>query len=220
MPELLDELTPDFGLAEGLVLEVGELRYRALLQGDLSLRVVNEGTGKASKSLPALKNEQDRAAWEAASARLKTLSASLKNVLKQQGPRLQAALVSGKSWPLECSQRLFLAHPLLRVVGRSLIWSAHDGAGQATTSFRIAEDLSLVDVEDQPVELPTGGTISLWHPVMAQPGEAEAWRAYLADYELDPIVEQIDAPSAQPPAERLVDGKLLAPEGLVVPQAA
>jgi len=42
----------------------------------------------------------------------------------QQAPRMLAALVSGKRWPLDRWQRLFVAHPLLRIVGRSLIWRA------------------------------------------------------------------------------------------------
>ncbi|MES2818259.1 MAG: DUF4132 domain-containing protein [Pseudomonadota bacterium] len=211
--ELCDELTPDFGLSQGLTLTVGARIYRVLLQGDLSLRVVDE-RGKASKSLPANKDAADQDAWEAVNSQFKTLVAALKAVLKQQGPRMEAAFMTGKTWPLERWQRLFLDHPLLRSVGRSLIWQVQ-GAGN---SFRIAEDFSLLDVEDNGLTLPKGARIGLWHPVTAEAGEAEAWKANLADYELEPLVDQFGACSSLPEPEQFKDDHLLAPAGLAVPQ--
>ncbi|HLD68323.1 MAG TPA: DUF4132 domain-containing protein [Pseudomonas sp.] len=211
--ELCDELTPDFGLGQGLTLNVGERIYRVLLQGDLSLRVVDE-RGKASKSLPANKGAADQDAWETVNSQFKTLAAALKAVLKQQGPRMEAAFVTGKTWPLERWQRLFLHHPLLRSVGRSLIWQVQ-GAG---SSFRIAEDFSLLDVEDNVLSLPLEARIGLWHPVTAEAGEAEAWKSNLADYELEPLVDQFGACTSLPEPEQFKDDHLLAPAGLVVPQ--
>lgn len=217
VPELLDELTPDFGLGEGVTLNVGPRTYRIVLQGDLSLRVVDE-KGKASKTIPAAKDEAARAEWDAASARLKTLSASLKAIVKQQEPRMREALVTGKRWPAERWRRLFLAHPLLRIVGRSLVWRLLDAPGLAPGSFRIAEDFSLVDVEDNLVTLPEAASVALWHPATAAAGELEAWRAYLADYELEPLVDQLGAPAEPPAPELLKDDGLQAPADLVIAQ--
>lgn len=217
LSELFDELTPDFGLGQGLSLTVGPQTYRIELQGDLGLRVIND-KGKAAKSIPAVKDEALRPEWEAATARLKTLAASLKTVVKQQGPRMLAALVSGKRWPLERWKRLFVAHPLLRIVGRSLIWRAEDAPGLARTSFRLAEDFSLVDVEDEALALPEGSHISLWHPATALPGEREAWQAYFADYELEPLVDQLGACAEQPAPSQFKDGMLLPPAPLTLAQ--
>jgi hypothetical protein len=215
--ELFDELTPDFGLAQGLDLVVGPQTFRVQLQGDLGLRVVND-KGRASKSLPAVKDPALQADWEAATARLKTLAASLRNVVKQQGPRMLAALVSGKRWPLERWQRLFVQHPLLRVVGRSLIWRAEDAPGLERPSFRLAEDFSLVDVEDGAVHLPAGCSISLWHPATALAGEREAWTAHLADYELDTLVDQLGACAELPAPAQFHKSSLLPPAPLSVAQ--
>lgn len=217
LSELYDELTPDFGLGQGLTLTVGPQAYRVELQGDLSLRVVN-GQGKASKSIPAVRDEALKPEWEAATARLKTLATSLKTVVKQQGPRMLAALVSGKRWPLERWQRLFVQHPLLRIVGRSLIWRAEGAPDLARTSFRLAEDLSLVDVEDAAVALPAGCSISLWHPATALPGEVDAWRAYFADYELEALVDQLGACADLPAPGQFKDGLLLPPAPLTLAQ--
>ncbi|MCO6062645.1 DUF4132 domain-containing protein, partial [Pseudomonas sp. MOB-449] len=84
--------------------------------------------------------------------------------VKQQAPRMYAALVTGKRWPLARWQRLFVQHPLLRIVGRSLIWRAEEAPELARSSFRLAEDFSLVDVEDEVLSLPEGCSVSLWHP--------------------------------------------------------
>ena len=217
VPELFDELTPDFGLGQGLTVTVGPQSYRVELQGDLSLRVIND-RNKASKTIPAVKDEALKPEWEAATAQLKTLSTSLKTVVKQQAPRMLAALVSGKRWPLDRWQRLFVAHPLLRIVGRSLIWRAEDAPGLARTSFRLAEDFSLVDVEDETVTLPAGCSISLWHPATAQPGEREAWQAYMADYELEPLVDQLGACAEQPAPSQFKNGMLLPPAPITLAQ--
>jgi len=217
VPELFDELTPDFGLGQGLTVTVGPQSYRVELQGDLSLRVIND-KNKASKTIPAVKDEALKPEWEAATAQLKTLATSLKTVVKQQAPRMLAALVSGKRWPLDRWQRLFVAHPLLRIVGRSLIWRAEDAPGLARTSFRLAEDFSLVDVEDETVALPAGCSISLWHPATAQPGEREAWQAYMADYELDALVDQLGACAEQPAPGQFKNGMLLPPAPITLAQ--
>ncbi|MNZ15091.1 hypothetical protein D3C78_320300 [compost metagenome] len=215
LAELHDELTPDFGLGEGVTLAVGPHSYRVELQGDLSLRIVND-KGKASKSLPAVKDAALKPEWEAASARLKTLASGLKAVLKQQGPRLQAALMTGKSWPLVRWQRLFVQHPLLRIVGRSLIWRVEG----TPLSFRIAEDFSLVDVNDDPVSLPADAAISLWHPASAEPGEHEAWQSYLDDYELTSLVEQVGAPCQLPVPAQCQGNELHPPAPLEITQGA
>lgn len=217
VPELFDELTPDFGLGQGLTVTVGPQSYRVELQGDLSLRVIND-KNKASKTIPAVKDEALKPEWEAATAQLKTLATSLKTVVKQQAPRMLAALVSGKRWPLDRWQRLFVAHPLLRIVGRSLIWRAEDAPGLARTSFRLAEDFSLVDVEDETVTLPAGCSISLWHPATAQPGEREAWQTYMADYELEALVDQLGACAEQPAPGQFKNGMLLPPAPITLAQ--
>ncbi len=217
VPELFDELTPDFGLGQGLTVTVGPQSYRVELQGDLSLRVIND-KNKASKTIPAVKDEALKPEWEAATAQLKTLATSLKTVVKQQAPRMLAALVSGKRWPLDRWQRLFVAHPLLRIVGRSLIWRAEDAPSLARTSFRLAEDFSLVDVEDETVTLPAGCSISLWHPATAQPGEREAWQTYMADYELEALVDQLGACAEQPAPGQFKNGMLLPPAPITLAQ--
>ncbi|UOD29170.1 DUF4132 domain-containing protein [Massilia violaceinigra] len=210
MGELIDELTPDFGLAGGLTLTTGALSYGVALQDDLSLRLV-DAKGKRLKSLPANKDDNTLEAWQAAASRFATLAAAVKTSARLQVPRLMSALITGKSWETQRWTQLFLDHPLLRIIGRSLVWQAEGAA-----SFRIAEDFSLIEADDEPFHLAPDARIALWHPAGAGSGEAEAWRAHLADYQLTPIIDQTGAPAALPPAALLTAERLLAPVALRV----
>ncbi|NHZ98518.1 DUF4132 domain-containing protein [Massilia sp. CCM 8734] len=212
MDELVDELTPDFGLGGGLTLTAGAHNYGIALQNDLSLRLV-DAKGKLLKSLPANKDDSTREAWQAAASRFATLAAALKTSARLQAPRLMSAFITGKSWDAQRWTRLFLAHPLLRIIGRSLVWQA-DGAA----SFRIAEDFSLIRADDEPFHLAPQARITLWHPAGAGAGEAEAWRTHLADYQLTPLIDQTGAPAALPPAALLKCDCLRAPAGLAMTQ--
>ena len=200
LADLSEELTPDFDLGRGVQLQVGAQTYDVLLQGDLSLRL-RTPAGKLVRSLPALADEGLRAEWEAAAARLKTLSKGIKAVLQQQAPRLQSCLMLGRHWPLATWRSLFLEHPLLRVVAQGLVWRAEPAAGQPF-SLRIAEDLSLVDAESDAVQLPAEGRIALWHPAQATEQERAQWRECLADYGLKALIEQVDAPADLPLASQ------------------
>lgn len=200
LADLGDELTPDFDLGRGVQLQVGAQTYDVLLQGDLSLRL-RTPAGKLVRSLPALADEGLRTEWEAAAARLKTLSKGIKAVLQQQAPRLQSCLMLGRHWPLDTWRSLFLEHPLLRVVAQGLVWRVEPAAGQPF-SLRIAEDLSLVDAQSDAVQLPAEGRIALWHPAQATEQERAQWRECLADYGLKALVEQVDAPADLPLASQ------------------
>lgn len=210
--ELFDELTPDFGLADEKGFLIGDKSYRIELQGDLTLRIIND-KGKATKSVPKPRDASLLEAWEDAKARLKILNSNLKTVVKRQGPRMEESLLCSKQWPTSRWQRLFVQHPLLQVVGQSLIWQTDDGQ-----SFRISEDRSLVDVNDEVVELTDGQPIRLWYPIHGKEGEREQWQEYLADYELEPMVVQLDAPNQLPTPEQMNDHQILAPQKLTVMQ--
>jgi hypothetical protein len=100
-------------------------------------------------------------------------------------------------------------------MGRSLIWQVADTDGH---SFRIAEDFSLLGLDDTVLTLPEQALIRLWHPVHAKAGEVQAWKTSLAEYELEALIDQIGAPADLPPPEAMTGEALLAPAGLKVTQ--
>jgi hypothetical protein len=187
LEDLIDQLTPDLGLSEGICIELGEQTFKVELQGDLTLRVRND-KGKLSKTIPKPKESKLLKRWEKAKQQLSELNKSLKAVIKRQQPAMYAAFVTGRQWPFDTWRSLFFDSPLFKVMGQSLIWA--DSNGQ---SFRIAEDLSLMDFDDEQVNLTADSRITLWHPVNASEAERQSWIDHLSDYEINPLIDQIGA---------------------------
>ena len=192
---LYDQLVPDFGLnnEQGLALEVGPYAYRVKLLGDLTLRVIGP-TGRATKTLPKAKPEEDSTLRQSAEVRFKQLRKDLKLLAKQQTQRIPALLMGGRHWPVPAWRKLFVDHPIFRALAQSLIWSRRDGNDQILDSFRLTEDLSLLNAQEQEIQLDPDNQITLWHPIDQSQELAEIWRTHLSDYEIQTIVDQVDLP--------------------------
>ncbi|MCB1717733.1 MAG: DUF4132 domain-containing protein, partial [Candidatus Competibacteraceae bacterium] len=193
-------------------LDVGPYAYRVVLRGDLSLQVINP-QGKTSKSLPKAKAGEDPLLRADVEARFKRLRKDLKTVADQQLKRLPGLLMSGRSWPAERWCKQFTEHPLFRSLAQSLIWSRRGPDGTVLGSFRLAEDLSLIDYEDEPVELADDEQIALWHPIDSDTTVSEAWRQHLDDYALSPVLAQVDLPVLRLQPEWQKEAALIAYQG-------
>ncbi|MEU6250304.1 DUF4132 domain-containing protein [Glycomyces sp. NPDC047010] len=109
-------------------------------------------------------------------------------VAAEQATRLERAMADGRTWAVDEFREHLLAHPLLGELARRLVWQA-DG-----TAFRIAEDDTFANAEDDAVELPEGAAIRLAHPVLL--GDAlDAWVRQLADYEVLQPFDQLGRPA-------------------------
>lgn len=203
LADLADEITPDFGLTpQGRVFDFGSNRYTMQVGTDLDLRFTHEGTGKTAKSLPKAKDGEDADARAAAEAAIKLLRGGLKKVVKLQAQRLEDAMVVGRAWPAARWRVLFVEHAVLGLIGQGLVWTRLDANGDARGSFRISEDRSLIDAADQPVTLADGDRVRLWHPSLASADEVQAWTAHLADYEVEPFLDQVGRPVFRLDAEQ------------------
>ena len=132
------------------------------------------------------------------------LRKNLKKVAKQQAGRLHEALICERSWHVTRWRTLFVDHPLLGLLAQGLIWQrVGDNA-----SFRISEDGSLIDADDEPLTLGDSDRLRLWHPTNASAEQAAAWAGHLEDYQLSPLVDQLGQPRVklqdqEPQAEQL-----------------
>ena len=217
--DLLDELVPDFGLTDGgLELDVGPYCYRLELQGDLSLRVLSPN-GKSTKSLPKAKTDEDATKHADAEATFKRLRKAIKTVSEQQVKRMQVALISARTWSASRWRLLFVDHPLLRQMTHTLIWSQRTAEGDYKGSFRLSEDLSLIDHQDEVIELQDDDSISLWHPIEADADTIENWRQHLDDYAITAPIEQVNQPQLTLKPEWQKDNKITAYQGHVFTQA-
>ncbi|MET7858081.1 DUF4132 domain-containing protein [Streptomyces sp. NPDC005318] len=213
--QLSDRLVPDFGLDAGgsTVVDYGTRRFTVGFDEQLRPYVL-DGDGKRRKDLPMPGARDDAELAPAERKRFMALKKDVRTVASDQVRRLEAAMVTRRSWTMAEFRELFLQHPLLWHLVRRLVWlSETDGV---TSTFRVAEDRTFADVEDEAFEPADAATVRIAHP-MALGAELDGWSEVFADYEiLQPF------PQLGRAVFRLVDGeagghRLPRFEGLKVP---
>lgn len=188
LAELYDELVPTFGLEEGgLTLDVGPRTYIVTLKSTLDLSVVDQDSGRVYKNLPKTKADEDTDLRAAADSQFKLLKKNLKPAIKALHTRFTESFESGQSWRANRWKTLFLSHPILSLVGQGFVWQVQDQDQQY--GFRISEDLSLIDWEDNEVVL-NGGEVTLMHPAEVEADLLAKWKSHFDDYEISSFLDQ------------------------------
>ncbi|KUO04542.1 hypothetical protein AQJ67_12130 [Streptomyces caeruleatus] len=180
--QLGDRLVPDFGLdSDGsTVIDYGTRRFTVGF--DEQLRpYVRDADGKPRKALPAPAAKDDPELAPAERKRFAALKKDVRTVASDQVRRLEAAMVTGRSWTAAEFQELFVAHPLLWHLVRRLVWLGE--ADGEVTAFRVAEDRTFADVGDDELTLPEGASVRLAHPLHLG-DDLGAWSELFADYEI------------------------------------
>ncbi|WP_026923038.1 DUF4132 domain-containing protein [Glycomyces arizonensis] len=204
--QLADRLVPDFGLDDGtsLVLDYGPRRFTVGFDEQLKPFVADEG-GKPLGRLPKPGAKDDAELAEAAYERFAQLRKELRTVAKEQVRRCERAMVDQRAWTVPEFGEFFVDHPLMRHLARRLVWLAEsDGERRG---FRLAEDTTVTDVEDDGFELPGDAVIRLAHPVML--GDRLAtWSELFADYEILQPFKQLARPIPAFTDEELKTGRI------------
>jgi len=136
--------------------------------------------------------------------------------VKAQGERLEQAMLSGRLWPVEDFQQFFLRHPLMRHLAQLLIWGRHEPDGTLAQTFRVAEDFTLVDANDETIPPVPGSRIGLVHPLRLHEDERAAWGQIVTDYSLVPPFPQISRGFNFPFPEERAEVDLRRYEGIEV----
>jgi len=204
--QLADRLVPDFGLAEeaALVLDYGPRSFTVAFDEHLKPFIVDD-TGKPRKALPKPGAKDDPEVAEDAYNRYAALKKELRTVAAEQVARLEAAMVNARTWNTDEFRRFFVDHALTRHLARRLVWLADIGGDRF--GFRIAEDGSFGDVEDDAVDLPEDAVIRLAHPLHLG-RKVDAWAEVLADYEILQPFDQLARPVMAFTEEELKTGRL------------
>jgi predicted DNA-binding WGR domain protein len=187
--QLADRLVPDFGLDENgsMVLDYGPRRFVVGFDEQLKPYVEDEN-GKRRKDLPAPGARDDAEKAPAAKKRFSDLKKDVRTVAGDLIRHLEAATVARRTWTKAEFDDLFVGHPLTWHLARRLVWVAESGGGTdgeqgARTEFRVAEDRTLADAEDDIQTLPGDARIHLAHP-LEMAGTLGAWSEVFADYEI------------------------------------
>ena len=183
--ELADRLVPDLGLTtpEAFRFDLGA-RQHTLHFDEALTPFVRDATGARLKDLPKPRADETDTATAATVARWKALKKAAKALASEQIRRLEQALMTARVWQRTDFERLFTQHPLLRELGRRLLWTTVPAAGEAPLRFRLSEEFTPVDVADQPLALPADARLTLAHPIELDEDERRAWSQVFADYEL------------------------------------
>lgn len=177
--ELEDRIVPTAGLdARGeLVLDYGARKLTVGFDSRLEPYVVGEDGGKL-KALPPVRKTDDPDKAEIA----KRIWADLKEDVGALAVRrirvLERAMCSGRTWSADDFKTLFVLHPLTSHLARGLVWAA-----LPDTLFRIAEDGTLADENDTPVDL-GDGIVQIAHPIRNGAEALARWQQTFTDYEL------------------------------------
>ena len=191
--QLADRLVPDLGLeADGsMVLDYGPRKF--IVGFDEALKpFVTDEAGKRKKSLPKPGAKDDEARAVPAEARFKQLKKDARTLAGLQILRLEQAMVVGRRWTAEEFRTFLVAHPLLIHLVRRLVWAVYED--DAVRTFRVTEDSTLADVQDDDFSIDDAATIGIPHPIDMPAGAAESWGEILSDYELLQPFSQLGRP--------------------------
>ncbi|WP_067833677.1 DUF4132 domain-containing protein [Actinomadura kijaniata] len=211
-PEALaDRAVPDFGLDDQgtLVLDYGPRQFTVTFDQQLVPLVV-EPNGRIRKSAPKPGPKDDPALAPAAHALFTGLRKDLRTIADQEIKRLELAMVNRREWTPGDFHALFVAHPLMGHITRRLVWITDGG-----TAFRVAEDRTYADVNDDPFTPEPDARVGIAHPILLD--DLDAWAELFADYEILQPFEQLGRPVHRLTDDERAAHRLARVEGLVLP---
>jgi hypothetical protein len=190
--QLEDRIVPDCGLDErgGRVFDFGPRQFRFVLGPEMKPMLRDQdGKLKANLPRPGVRDNADLASQAVADWKL--LKKQIREVAKIQAVRLEQAMVTGRRWSPEEFEELLVRHPLMVNLARMLLWGGYDRSGRLECTFRVTEDQTYADVEDEEVALTGIAEIGILHPLHLSDDLKSAWGELLSDYELVPPFPQL-----------------------------
>jgi predicted DNA-binding WGR domain protein len=215
--QLADRLVPDLDLEPDgtMVLDYGPRKFTVGFDEALKPFVKDE-SGKRRKSLPKPGAKDDAALAVPAEARFKLLKKNVRSLASIQIARLHHAMAVGRRWTAADFDAFLVKHPLLIHLVRRLIWGVYED-DRLVDSFRVTEDSTLADHQDDELELAPEATVGVAHAIDLRAHEASAWGELLTDYELLQPFPQLGRPVHHLTDDEKGAGHLDRHKGTVVP---
>jgi hypothetical protein len=199
--ELADTSVPACGLDQDghLKLDFGPRHFIAKITIGGSLRLLDT-EGRPLKGMPKPAASDDAARAAEATQAWKTLKKSVADTVKLQTQRLEAAMITGRSWSQLGFDRYIAAHPVMRSLARTLAWGEFDEEGRLLSSFSIDEKGRAVSAPDgAPFPLSAVRRIGLVHPLHLDAGTLGMWSTWLAKTSVSPAFPQLNRETETPP---------------------
>ena len=195
--ELEDRLAPDLGLNDdgSLALDFGPRSFTVGF--DEALRpFVKDSDGTRLKDLPKPKQTDDDEKAKAAVELWGQLKKDAKQAASLQILRLEMAMCGRRRFAAADFVELFVQHPLVVHIVRRLVWATYDAGGKLTSTFRVAEDRTFADANDDGFVLDDAATVGIPHPLELSDAVTAQWSQVFGDYELVQPFAQLGRPTA------------------------
>ncbi|MFY9259447.1 MAG: DUF4132 domain-containing protein [Gallionella sp.] len=202
--QLADRTVPALGLDEQgkLLLDFGArqfvLRFNETLQP-----LLQETNGKLIKTLPKPNAKDDQGCAKLATSLFQDVKKQAKSVASMQIKRLEAAMCEQRHWNRDEFMTFFVHHPLTRNMAQALIWGSFNEHNQLVSVFRVAEDLTLTDGEDDEYVLSDETPIGIVHPLQLSHQQLQTVSQLLMDYQKIQPFKQLGREVYLPMAEEL-----------------
>ena len=100
-------------------------------------------------------------------------------------------------------------------LARQLVFGSYDDGGNLLQTFRITEDQTIADPDDEITEFPATETVGIVHPAHLDEATKSSWGEVLADYAIFPPFQQLGRPVLKP-AEADLDKTEITFEGKII----
>lgn len=184
--ELADRLVPDLGLDHetgSLSLDFGPRQFTVAFDEELKPYVLDTSHVKLP-DLPKPKQSDDAEKSKEAVERYKSLKKDAKAVASTQITRLELGMCAQRRWSANEFRTFIAEHPLVVHLARRLVWGVYEKDKLTKTTFRVAEDRSLVSADDVEVKLAKDARVGLLHRLDVDEKTLAAWGDHLGRYEL------------------------------------
>lgn len=190
--EALISSCPTLGLDEQASkwLSVGSERYRASLGPAFDLRLEDEQR-RPLNELPLAKIGENPGLSLSAKQWWDSASICLPSMIEAMSHLLQTCFEAQTKWSLKDNNNIFLGHPILSRIARTVVWAVVDNNAAIKCTFRPSDDGTLVTSMDEPISKLPDGEIILPHPLMIPEEQREQWWQQLQDYKIVPFTDQL-----------------------------
>jgi hypothetical protein len=182
--ELGDKVVPDFGF-EGVFknIQINGDNYRAFIDSNFKIAYFDDD----NKKLKSLPTTTDNVLKE----EFKQIAKEVRDVVKSQSPRLEYYLIIQRKWPFEQWQKFFLNNPIMFIYATKLLWGIYNEQGQLQQTFICAEDTSLLNIEQDEINIEPHQSIGITHPLQLNASLSSQWLKVFYDASIEPVFPQL-----------------------------
>ena len=200
--ELRDQVVSTHGFdPSGVkIIDLGRQKLVATILPNMTIELRNE-KDKVIRSIPKGGKDDDPTKRAEAADWLANSRKELKRFATEQASRLEEMMIAGFEWTVPLWRSRFLDRPLLGILAQRILWTARNPTTNTSRTFRVAEDFTFADENDDELQFEDTEIITISHPMNWTGEEQATWKRIAIDYDLSPLFPQWDRETHLPTDE-------------------